>query len=129
MPRQQLRTDFVKADLDAGFALLRLAQSRSASGVPGDAHRALEEAETAYTAGRRRMAGLRGSGVAHLEAQAERLRQIIETVKSQLDAPFDVAQIIPRNTPNLRPRRARSRPVCIKPRKSRLITLPRQSPE
>src|SRR3954469_5625095 len=110
MPRQQLRTDFVKADLDAGFALLRLAQSRSRS--VEEARRAVAEADGAYAAGRRGLAELRGADAARLGSHSEKLRVAIEAVKAQLDTPGAVAQMIPRGGAELGPRHGRRRVVC-----------------
>ena len=61
MPRRRrhasglhIDTDLVQAGLDAGFALLHLAETQFAAGARDDAVRALAEAERAWAEGQRR---------------------------------------------------------------------------
>ena len=98
MPRLQrstsgprVRKDFLKAELDAGFALLRLAEAQSASGVTGDAHQSLKEAGAAHSEGQRRLLLLADADVAGMQAQLQKLRKAIEKVRLRLDRAADAA--------------------------------------
>lgn len=79
---RRVRADLVGADLDAGFALVRLAEKR---GTP-EASRALREAEDALLEGRRRSAMLKGDGRAQFRSRLDELRDAIDRAKSRCTA-------------------------------------------
>lgn len=80
---RRLRADFVGADLDAGFALVHLAELQIDSGAGRDASRVLREAEDALLDGRRRLSTLVGADYREFRPDFDRLRSAIRRARSR----------------------------------------------
>lgn len=76
--------DLVQAHLDTVFALLYVAEMEAHSPEPAAALRAIEEAETAIDKGELQLSGLDDSERRRLLLQFERMRGVIEGIRSQL---------------------------------------------
>ena len=76
--------DLVQADLDAIFALLFVAETEGQAREQGNALRAIEEAEKAIDDGERRLRKLAGSDRDSLSLQFQRMRGVVEGIRSSL---------------------------------------------
>jgi len=85
-----VRADLVSANLDAGFALVRLAEKQGAS----EASRALREAEDAWIEGRRRSAKLKGAGSGQFRSRLNELHTAIEGARRRCSARRPRAKVL-----------------------------------
>lgn len=76
--------DFVEADLDTAFALLYVAETQDPLQDHANALRAIEEAEKAIGDGEQRLVGLDDPARELLLLQFQRMRAVIEGIRSHL---------------------------------------------
>ncbi len=84
--RSQVERDLVEADLDTAFALLYFAETQSIAGSHNEAYRALEEADAACSDGQHRLHVLGLEEDRRVSAQLQRMRDLIDGMKSRLKA-------------------------------------------
>lgn len=80
----RVERDLVRADLDTVFALLVVAEMEGLSQEHGNALRAIEEAEKAINDGEQRLLRLNDSDSERLLLQFQRMRAVIEGIRSNL---------------------------------------------